>query len=40
LFRNHPIADFGHLTPMPLVEQGKVQTVIDCIDPLSAGASG
>jgi hypothetical protein len=39
-FRNHPIADFGHLTPMQLVEQGRVQTVIDYIESLSAGASG
>ena len=39
-FRNHPIADFGHRTPMQLVEQGKAQTVIDYIESLSAGASG
>lgn len=39
-FRNHPIADFGHRTPMQLVEEGKAQTVIDYIESLSAGASG
>jgi hypothetical protein len=39
-FRNHPIADFGHLTPIELVEQGKVQAVIDYIESLAAGASG
>lgn len=39
-FRNHPIPDFDHLTAMQLVEQGKVQAVIDYIESLGAGASG
>ncbi len=39
-FRNHPIADFGHLTPMQLVEKGNVQAVIDYIESLGAGATG
>jgi uncharacterized protein (DUF2384 family) len=39
-FRNHPIPDFGHRTPMQLVEAGKVQAVIDYIESLSGGASG
>ena len=39
-FRNHPIADFGHRTPMQLVEMGKVQAIIDYIESLGAGASG
>ena len=39
-FRNHPIADFGHLTPMQLVEMGKVQALMDYIESLSAGATG
>jgi hypothetical protein len=39
-FRNHPIADFGHLTPIELVEKGKVQAVIDYIESLGAGATG
>lgn len=39
-FRNHPIADFGHRTALQLVEDGRVQSVIDYIDSLSAGASG
>lgn len=39
-FRNYPIADFGHRTPMQLVEMGKAQAVIDYIESLGAGASG
>ncbi len=39
-FRNHPIADFNHYTPMQLVEQGKVQAVVDYVESLSAGAAG
>jgi hypothetical protein len=39
-FRNQPIADFDHYTPMQLVEQGKVQAVIDYIDSISAGPAG
>ena len=39
-FRNQPIADFDHFTPMQLVEQGKVQAVIDYIDSISAGPAG
>jgi len=39
-FRNQPIADFDHFTPMQLVEQGKVQAVIDYIESISAGTSG
>lgn len=39
-FRNQPIADFDHFTPMQLVEQGKVQAVIDYIESISGGASG
>lgn len=39
-FRNHPIADFGHRTPLQLVEEGKAQSVIDYIESVSAGASG
>lgn len=39
-FRNQPIADFAHLTPMQLVEQGKVQAVIDYIESISAGPAG
>lgn len=37
-FRNHPIPDFDHLTPMQLVEMGKVQVVIDYVESISAGA--
>ena len=39
-FRNQPIADFGHLTPMQLVEQGKVKAIIDYIESISGGAAG
>ena len=39
-FRNHRIADFGHQTPMQLVERGKAQSVIDYVESLEAGASG
>ena len=39
-FRNQPIADFDHFTPMQLVEQGKVQAVIDYIESISAGPAG
>lgn len=39
-FRNQPIADFDHFTPLQLVEQGKVQAVIDYIESISGGASG
>lgn len=39
-FRNQPIADFDHYTPMQLVEQGKVQAVIDYIESIGAGAAG
>lgn len=39
-FRNQPIADFDHFTPMQLVEQGKVQAVIDYIESISGGAAG
>ena len=39
-FRNQPIADFDHFTPMQLVEQGKVQAVIDYVESISAGAAG
>lgn len=39
-FRNHPIPDFGHRTPMQLVELGKAQAVIDYIESVSGGASG
>ena len=39
-FRNQPIADFSHHTAMQLVEQGKVQAVIDYIESISGGAAG
>lgn len=39
-FRNQPIADFGHLTAMQLVEQGKAQAVVEFIDSISGGAAG
>lgn len=39
-FRNHPIPEFDHFTPMQLVEQGKVQTIIDYVDSLSGGPAG
>jgi hypothetical protein len=39
-FRNQPIAEFDHFTPMQLIEQGKVQAVIDYIDSISGGAVG
>ncbi len=39
-FRNYPIPDFGHRTPMQLVEMGRSQAVIDYIESLGAGASG
>lgn len=39
-FRNQPIADFDHFTPMQLVEQGKVQAVINYIESISGGAAG
>jgi hypothetical protein len=39
-FRNQPIAEFDHLTAMQLVEQGKVQAVIDYIESISGGATG
>lgn len=39
-FRNQPIAEFDHLTAMQLVEQGKVQAVINYIESISGGAAG
>ncbi len=39
-FRNQPIADFDHFTPMQLVERGQVQAVIDYIESIGAGATG
>lgn len=39
-FRNQPIPDFDHFTAMQLVEQGKVQAVIDYIESISGGAAG
>lgn len=39
-FRNQPIAEFEQFTPMQLVEQGKVQAVIDYIESISGGAAG
>jgi hypothetical protein len=39
-FKNHPIADFGHKTPMELVQAGKGEAVIAYITSLSGGASG
>ena len=39
-FRNQPIAEFDHLTAMQLVEQGKVQAVVDYIESISAGVAG
>jgi hypothetical protein len=39
-FRNQPIAEFDHLTAMQLVQQGKVQAVIDYIESISGGAAG
>lgn len=38
--RDQPIAAFGHLTAMQLVEQGKAQAVLDYIESISGGASG
>lgn len=39
-FRNQPIPDFGHLTAIQLVEQGKAQAVVDYIESISGGAAG
>lgn len=39
-FRNQPIPEFNHFTPLQLVEQGKVQALIDYIDSISSGAAG
>lgn len=39
-FRNQPIPEFDHLTAMQLVEQGKVQAVVDYIESIRAGAAG
>lgn len=39
-FRNQPIPEFDHFTPLQLVEQGKVQALIDYIDSISGGAAG
>ncbi len=39
-FRNQPIPEFGHCTPMQVVEQGKVQSLVDYIDSISAGPAG
>ena len=39
-FRNQPITEFDHFTPMQLVEQGKVQAVIDYVESISGGAAG
>lgn len=39
-FRNQPIPEFNHFTPLQLVEQGKVQELIDYIDSISSGAAG
>ena len=39
-FRNEPIAEFDHLTAMQLVEQGRVQAVVDYIESISSGAAG
>lgn len=39
-FRNQPIPEFGHRTPMQVIEQGKVQPLVDYIDSISAGPAG
>jgi hypothetical protein len=39
-FRNQPIPGFNHFTPLELVEQAKVQALIDYIDSISGGAAG
>ncbi|MDZ3823529.1 MAG: hypothetical protein U0S76_07995, partial [Pseudoxanthomonas sp.] len=39
-FRNQPIPEFDHYTPLQLVEQGKVQALIDYIYSIRSGASG
>lgn len=39
-FRNQPISEFDHFTPMQLVEQGKVQALINYVESISAGAAG
>ena len=39
-FRNHPLPDLNHLTPLQLVERGKAESVIEYIGSLEAGASG
>lgn len=39
-FRNQPIEEFDHFTPMQLVEQGNAQAVIDYIESISAGPAG
>jgi hypothetical protein len=39
-FRNQPIPEFDHFTPMQLVEQGKVQALIDYLDSIGGGAAG
>lgn len=39
-FRNHPIRELGHQTAMSLVEDDKVQAVMDYLRSLSVGATG
>ncbi len=39
-FRNIPIAEFDHLTPMQLVERGEAQAVIDYVQSLESGSVG
>lgn len=39
-FRNFPIPDFGHVTPMQMVERGRAQAVIFYVESLSAEACG
>lgn len=38
--RNHPIAEFDHLTALELVSQGHTQAVVDYIESISSGSIG
>lgn len=39
-FRNQPIADLRHLTPMRLVGQGKTDALVSYVASVSGGAAG
>lgn len=38
--QHQPISEYGYLTALQLVEQGRAQAVVDYIESISGGAAG